>query len=91
MKPFLAAAAVAATLAAGSTAQAFPLPAQPAPAQTDVLRVAGGCGFGWYRGPFGGCRPNVAYYGYWRYAAYPYAGRCWWRATPYGTQRVCAW
>jgi hypothetical protein len=22
-----------------------------------VIQVFGGCGFGWHRGPFGGCRP----------------------------------
>ena len=91
MKPFLAAAALATALMAGSVAQAFPLPSQPAPVQRDVLHVAGGCGLGWHRGPYGGCRPSAAYYGYGPYAAYYHAGRCWWRATPYGTQRICAW
>jgi hypothetical protein len=37
-------------------AQALPL-APVASAQTDVIRVAGGCGPGWHRGPYGGCRP----------------------------------
>jgi hypothetical protein len=23
----------------------------------DTIRVAGGCGPGWHRGPYGGCRP----------------------------------
>jgi opacity protein-like surface antigen len=94
MKPFLAAAALAAALAAGSAAQAFPLPSQPAIEQGDVLRVSGGCGPGWHRGPYGGCRPNGAFYGYGyygRYAAYPYPSRCWWTVTPYGSRRVCAW
>jgi hypothetical protein len=91
MKRCLAAAAMAVALTTGSAAQAFSLPAQPAPVQTDVQRVAGGCGLGWHRGPYGGCRPNVAYYGGWRYAAYPYPGRCWWTVTPYGSRRVCAW
>lgn len=27
---------------------------------TDIVRVAGGCGPGWHRGPFGGCRRNWA-------------------------------
>jgi hypothetical protein len=26
-------------------------------ASADVIRVAGGCGPGWHRGPYGGCRP----------------------------------
>jgi hypothetical protein len=89
MKPFLTAAALAVALAAGSAAQAFPLPSRPAPAQSDVLHVSGGCGLGWHRGPYGGCRPNGYVYG--PYAAYPYPGRCWWTATPYGARRVCAW
>jgi hypothetical protein len=40
-------------------AQAMPL-AAVAPAQTDVIRVAGGCGPGWHRGPYGGCLRNFA-------------------------------
>lgn len=38
-------------------AQAF----TPAPlsTSTDVIQVAGGCGIGFHRGPYGGCRPNV--------------------------------
>ena len=38
----------------------------PAPLSTttDVIHVAGGCGPGWHRGPYGGCRRNAAvYYG----------------------------
>jgi hypothetical protein len=92
MKLALAAASLAAALVAGSAAQAFPVPAQPMPAQGDVVRVAGGCGLGWHRGPWGGCRPN--YYGYYRpyaYVAPGYYPGCVWRATPYGWRRVCAW
>jgi hypothetical protein len=90
MKPFLAAAALAAIFAAGSAAQAFPLPSQPASAPSEVLRVSGGCGLGWHRGPYGGCRPNgYGYYG--PYAGYAYPGRCWWAVTPYGGRRVCTW
>jgi hypothetical protein len=97
MRTLLVAAALAVSaMLAGPAAQAFTLPAQPAAiqeaAQENVVRVAGGCGLGWHRGPWGGCRSN--YYGTYRpyaYAAPGYAGGCWWRATPYGTQRVCAW
>jgi hypothetical protein len=93
MRNLLVAAALAVSaMVAGPAAQAFTVPAQPAPADENVVRVAGGCGLGWHRGPWGGCRPN--YYGYYRpyaYAAPGYAGGCWWRATPYGAQRVCAW
>jgi len=90
MKLVLAAASLAAVLAAGSTAQAFTLPSQPT-SEGEVVRVAGGCGLGWHRGPWGGCRPN--FYGYGPYAYYPgyYGGRCWWTVTPYGSRRVCTW
>ena len=40
-------------------AQAMPLaPVGPAPA--DIVQVAGGCGLGWHRGPYGGCLRNFA-------------------------------
>ena len=61
MKKIVLAAAAASTLlfggidAAGAmTAGAIPL-AESAPA---VTLVAGGCGIGFHRGPYGGCRPN---------------------------------
>src|SRR5438874_9865970 len=53
----------------------------PAPlgSTTDVIQIAGGCGPGFYRGPYGGCRPM--------------AGRsiavCRSVRTPYGWRRVC--
>lgn len=28
---------------------------------TNVILIAGGCGPGFHRGPYGGCRPNVGY------------------------------
>ena len=31
----------------------------PLPTTTDVITVAGGCGPGWHRGPYGRCRPNA--------------------------------
>ena len=41
-------------------ANAMPLaPAAPI-ANTDIIEVAGGCGPGWHRGPYGGCRRNYA-------------------------------
>jgi hypothetical protein len=43
---------------------------------SDVTTVAGGCGPGFHRGPFGGCRPNLS----------P-GWRCFWR---YG-RRICRW
>jgi hypothetical protein len=40
-------------------AQAFPVSSLDAQVGTsDVTLVAGGCGIGFHRGPYGGCRPN---------------------------------
>lgn len=52
----------AAALALGAitgSAQAMPL-APPAGPVGDVIAVAGGCGRGWHRGPYGGCLRNYA-------------------------------
>ena len=41
-------------------ADAMPLaPLAPA-TNSDIIEVAGGCGPGWHRGPYGGCRRNYA-------------------------------
>jgi hypothetical protein len=56
----LAAAAVALGLgfAAISASQAMPLSPLGAAGSNDiVIQTAGGCGPGWHRGPYGGCRP----------------------------------
>ena len=58
-------------------AQALPVTASKHFGVTsNVTQVAGGCGAGWYRGPFGVClaqwRPRVGMYG------------CWFRLTPAG-------
>jgi hypothetical protein len=46
-------------LAAVSASQAMPIaPFDQSQATIDgTIRVAGGCGPGWHRGPYGGCRP----------------------------------
>jgi hypothetical protein len=41
------------------TAQAMPL-APVEPANANVMQIAGGCGAGWHRGPYGGCLRNFA-------------------------------
>ena len=59
-KTFLSAAAGVGLMMALAShdAQAFtPLGGTPV-APSDVTTVAGGCGFGWHRGPWGGCRRN---------------------------------
>ncbi|MCL8381430.1 MULTISPECIES: GCG_CRPN prefix-to-repeats domain-containing protein [Xanthobacter] len=87
--------------ALAAPAAAFPLP--QAPEVATVQTVAGGCGVGFHRGPWGGCRGNGAVY------VAPHAvvvaprpvvvapgpavvvpaRHCWWRAGPYGSVRVC--
>jgi hypothetical protein len=91
MRNLLISAALAmAALTAGSAAHAFTVAAQPAPVEDNVVRVAGGCGLGWHRGPWGGCRSNYGYRPYAYVAPGPGPG-CWWRETPYGPRRVCTW
>jgi hypothetical protein len=43
--------------AAMTASQAMPLAPLDQAASADTIRVAGGCGPGWHRGPYGGCRP----------------------------------
>lgn len=38
-------------------ASAMPLAPLGQAASGDTIQVAGGCGWGWHRGPYGGCRP----------------------------------
>jgi len=46
-------------LFATTGSQAMPLaPIAPVAAgDAVIIQVAGGCGWGWHRGPYGGCRP----------------------------------
>ena len=83
------------SLAAAVPANAMPFPLLADQAPSAITLTAGGCGIGFHRGPYGGCRPNGgAYYGYGYHPyAHPYARpyayygrRCWWR----GGVRVCA-
>ena len=60
MNRLIAATFLIGTLTGAGFASAMPL-APPAPAQgADVIEVAGGCGPGWHRGPYGGCLRNFA-------------------------------
>jgi len=56
---FLAASifAIGVSLAVMSASQAMPLAPLIQAAAADTIRDAGGCGPGWHRGPYGGCRP----------------------------------
>ena len=53
---------IAAAFLLGTIASANAMPLAPtAPASNpDIIEVAGGCGPGWHRGPYGGCRRNYA-------------------------------
>ncbi|HUI22544.1 MAG TPA: hypothetical protein VLZ74_16070 [Methylocella sp.] len=62
-------------------AGAFPASLVPLEQQSFITQVAGGCGPGWHRGPWGGCRRNWG----------PVGRRCWFRPTPWGPRRVCRW
>jgi hypothetical protein len=42
-----------------SPVQAMPAPSDPGASPASVILVAGGCGLGFHRGPYGGCRVNV--------------------------------
>ncbi len=59
-KPLKLAAAAAFMMSAlPLSAEAFPVATAPAAsANTGITLVAGGCGPGFHRGPFLGCRPN---------------------------------
>ncbi|SEC31172.1 hypothetical protein SAMN05444161_0895 [Rhizobiales bacterium GAS191] len=102
-KAFLLAAAVSLSAAlAPIDAQAFSVsPSNSGYQSPNITLVAGGCGYGYHPGPYGGCRPNgpgwggprpgwvgpgpVVMPGY----GYGYGRRCWMRPTPYGPRRVC--
>lgn len=78
-----------------SAASAMPA-AKPVTPPSDVITVAGGCGVGWHRGPYGVCVRNRAPYYYGPYVYYappppPPPRRCWWVTRPYGQERICTW
>ncbi len=53
----------AAVLILGGTitaVQAMPLSPLGTQSNADIIEVAGGCGAGWHRGPYGGCLRNYA-------------------------------
>ena len=49
--------AICLCLAGASASPAMPLAPLDQAASAHIIRVAGGCGPGWHRGPYGGCRP----------------------------------
>jgi hypothetical protein len=49
--------AIGLSLMAMSASKAMPLAPLDQSASADTIRVSGGCGPFWHRGPYGGCRP----------------------------------
>lgn len=43
-----------------TTAPSYAMPIAPVAVPSGVEHVAGGCGQGWHRGPYGGCLRNFA-------------------------------
>ena len=73
---------------ATSTSQAMPMSGDVGDVSSpQVVLVAGGCGAGFHRGPYGGCRPNggpvvvapgpVVPAPYWRGPGWRYYNGCW--------------
>jgi hypothetical protein len=60
-------------LSTATDLKAVPIGRLSAGAGSDLVLVAQGCGAGWHRGPFGGCRRNLS-------PAWP----CWWTRGPFG-------
>lgn len=58
MKSIFAAALLAGSVATFGIADAMPLAPSASGVNADVIQVAGGCGRGFHRGPYGGCRVN---------------------------------
>jgi len=93
MKPLVLSVAVAGLWTCAANAVPVAKPALPA---SDVITVAGGCGVGWHRGPYGVCVRNRPPYVYGPYVYYvppppPPPRRCWWVDRPYGQERICTW
>ncbi|PSC04262.1 hypothetical protein SLNSH_14830 [Alsobacter soli] len=84
MRKLILAATFSLFAAAPFAAQAMPIQTNPAP-DSGVTLVAGGCGPGFHRGPWGGCRPNRRVWG-----PGPGFHRCVVRVhrTPWGVRRV---
>jgi len=101
LKSLVFSAPVAGLLMTAASAMPITMPianpaAKPVAPQSDVIAVAGGCGIGWHRGPYGVCVRNRAPYYYGPHAYYvppppPPPRRCWWVTRPYGQERICTW
>jgi len=73
----------AGALAFASAAQAMPLSSDVGAPAPHITLVAGGCGIGFHRGPYGGCRRNMGPAApYWRGPGWRFRNGCW--RGPYG-------
>ncbi len=72
----------AAVMLGGSATQAFTVPAQNAAPDSNIERVAGGCGPGWVLDRSGNCRPGAAKSNF-------NPRRCFQRQTPWGPRQIC--
>lgn len=92
IRHILTAAALACGLA-GAVASAEAMPAGATPGfGAEVTLVAGGCGIGFHRGPYGACRPNFRprVYGPRVFAPRVFAPRCVLRRDRFGRPvRIC--
>ena len=71
-------AAIGALASISTGARALTIPHGLSAAPSEVTLVAGGCGRGWHRGPYGGCRRN-----------WSPRFECWWVRTGYGLRLRC--
>jgi hypothetical protein len=60
MSRLIVSAFLAASLLSPGLANAMPMATGQSPVSSDVIAVAGGCGAGFHRGPYGGCLQNYA-------------------------------
>lgn len=60
MNRMIAFSLLASALMSAGVASAMPLAPIASATSNDVVMIAGGCGPGWHRGPYGGCRRNYA-------------------------------
>jgi hypothetical protein len=72
MRTLLIGSAFALLGAAAAPAKAMPFPSLADQAPSAITLTAGGCGIGFHRGPYGGCRPNGYGYGVVSVPAYGY-------------------
>ncbi len=93
MRNLILAAAAAATLSLGlgtAGADARPLVVLEPAVAPHIVLVGGGCGFGFHRGPYGGCIRSGGYVVRTVVPVYPVLHRaCFTRWTAFGARRVC--